>query len=422
MALIKGIESEVKAFVPNTKSQKGREEIASLAYKVSKSKKPLEAAIKAAIADKEEIVKKAKAVSKLSQLELDRIRDEARDPLNKWEAEQKEIDEKRKEAIKLRIAEISALSVYSDQDTKEEIGNRIEAIENIEIEESFEEFAQEALKALKDGTAALNARVLQIIEEEQLKEQREQMEAQNKLIEEQERKAKLQERLNKLSQMPLEYMTKSAQDIKKKIEDLTSYEPSEEVFSDLLEQAKASKANVVAQLGSLLIMAEAKEKVEFELASKQREEEAKLLAKQEQERAWNDAASYALAQLTSEEVQDVLNWFERQSMHSGDAVYDKCLHDVREHYHARIKSEAEIQQKKKEAQASQTKAYVENTAVGVKPAPEVPAPEVVKTTQAPIECLEYRAIELVVNRAYEWGIASDKVDALTEELKQLLGV
>lgn len=168
--------------------------------------------------------------------------------------------------------------------------------------------------------------------------------------------------------------------------------------------------------------AEQKQKLEEQREAIRREEEAKLLAKQEQEKAWNDSASYALAQMTSEEVQDALNWLERQSMHSGDAVYDKCLHDVREHYHALIKNEAEIQQQKKEAQASQTKAYVENTAVGIKPAPEVPAPEVAKTAQAPIECVEYQAIELVVNRAYEWGIASDKVDALAAELKQLLGV
>jgi len=106
------IRAEIDAFVPDLTTKKGRDAIASMAYKVSQSKSALEAVGKALADEAKEIPKKIDATRKHVKDTLDSWRDEVRKPLDDWESEQKAIEEKRladkAEAERIRLAEIAA--------------------------------------------------------------------------------------------------------------------------------------------------------------------------------------------------------------------------------------------------------------------------------------------------------------------------
>lgn len=83
--LIARIEAEVRAHVPDTSTNKGREAIKSLAYKVSRSKTMLDEAGKALNEDARRQINLVDASRKNIRDRLDALRDEARAPLVAWE-------------------------------------------------------------------------------------------------------------------------------------------------------------------------------------------------------------------------------------------------------------------------------------------------------------------------------------------------
>lgn len=150
---------QARSIVPDVTTKKGRDAIASQAYKVSKSKtavdnhgKDLVAGIKAqaALIDKDR---------KAWRDQCDALRDEIRKPLDNWE--QAESDR-----IAKHQAVIRAIHSLHDENilNKEshEIKGYIFDLENMEIDSSFEEFEQEAkiakLETLEKLRTALAAR------------------------------------------------------------------------------------------------------------------------------------------------------------------------------------------------------------------------------------------------------------------------
>lgn len=150
---------QARSIVPDVTTKKGRDAIASQAYKVSKSKtavdnhgKDLVAGIKAqaALIDKDR---------KAWRDQCDALRDEIRKPLDEWE--QAEADR-----VAKHQAVIRAIHSLHDENilNKEshEIKGYIFDLENMEIDSSFEEFEQEAkiakLETLEKLRTALAAR------------------------------------------------------------------------------------------------------------------------------------------------------------------------------------------------------------------------------------------------------------------------
>ncbi|QBX34616.1 hypothetical protein E4191_07740 [Paracoccus liaowanqingii] len=88
--LIAMIETEVRAHVPDTSTNKGREAIKSLAYKVSRSKTALDEAGKALNEDARKQINLVDAARKNIRDRLDALRDEARAPLVAWEVAEAE--------------------------------------------------------------------------------------------------------------------------------------------------------------------------------------------------------------------------------------------------------------------------------------------------------------------------------------------
>jgi hypothetical protein len=130
---------QARSIVPDVSTKKGRDAIASQAYKVSKSKtavdnhgKDLVAGIKAqaAVIDRDR---------KAWRDQCDALRDEIRKPLDEWE----KAEEDRVQSIKDRISnfDVGRVDAFSSSELIKRIIGEVEATA---IDESFAEFANEA--------------------------------------------------------------------------------------------------------------------------------------------------------------------------------------------------------------------------------------------------------------------------------------
>lgn len=84
------LEQQIKDAEPDVTTNVGREAIASLAYKISRTKTGLNDAAAALTADQKAIIDVVNKERREMRDELDALRDRARAPLNEWEAEEKE--------------------------------------------------------------------------------------------------------------------------------------------------------------------------------------------------------------------------------------------------------------------------------------------------------------------------------------------
>lgn len=109
--LLEGIESKVNAYTLDITSEQGRKDIASLAYKVTRSKTLIDDLGKEVVADWK---KKAKGIDghrKIARDFLDNLKDKVRHPLNEWEVKEAVIKKESEAAEKVKIeGRIIALS------------------------------------------------------------------------------------------------------------------------------------------------------------------------------------------------------------------------------------------------------------------------------------------------------------------------
>jgi len=145
------IGTEIAAHTPDLTTKKGREEIASLAYKVARTKSPIEAAAKALNEDFSKRVKAVNAEKKDVLEKLDALRDTARAPLDAWE-----------EAEKLREAEVKQTLDFLDDariilasDTSATVKERLAKVEAIDGNIDFVEAKVSAIKTLTAGCERL---------------------------------------------------------------------------------------------------------------------------------------------------------------------------------------------------------------------------------------------------------------------------
>jgi len=133
------IRDEIDAFVPDVSTRKGREAIASIAYKVARSKTALDNVGKDLVADLKEIPKKIDAERKRMRDTLDAWQEEGRRPLNDWQA----AEDTRVDRHQARIQQLRDL-VDVETLFAEGIRFKIDNAEAVVIDEGFEEFEAEA--------------------------------------------------------------------------------------------------------------------------------------------------------------------------------------------------------------------------------------------------------------------------------------
>lgn len=135
------IRDEVLAFVPDTSTRKGREAIASIAFKVAKSKVALDDAGKKLVAELKEVPKLIDAERKRMRETLESLQEQVRRPLNEWEA----AEEARVAAHKAVIAHIENTDTAGM--TAALIGAKVQDLDSLEINQELEEFEADAHRA-----------------------------------------------------------------------------------------------------------------------------------------------------------------------------------------------------------------------------------------------------------------------------------
>lgn len=89
--IIEAIEKEARSLVPDLSTKKGRDAIASMAHKVARSKTYIDNAGKELVAELKALPKQIDESRRLVRDRLDALKDEVRQPLTEWEAEQERI-------------------------------------------------------------------------------------------------------------------------------------------------------------------------------------------------------------------------------------------------------------------------------------------------------------------------------------------
>ena len=133
------VRDEIDAFIPDLTTRKGREEIASIAHKVAKSKTYLDKVGKELVDRLKEQPKLVDAERKRMRDTLDAWKDEVRKPLTDWEDAEKTRVARHEE----NIAAMKPSDLISQFDSAA-LKNQIDAISTIPVDESWEEFEAEA--------------------------------------------------------------------------------------------------------------------------------------------------------------------------------------------------------------------------------------------------------------------------------------
>ncbi len=147
------IRREVDSFVPDLTTETGRKAIASLAYKVARTKTALDdagAELKADWLVKSQAVDKAR---REIREQLDELRDRARKPLTEWE----DAEAKRQEECTRLIETLKAAPNVALGETADAVRSKIAVVESLELtldtflglHAAAEEFRQKALETLR---------------------------------------------------------------------------------------------------------------------------------------------------------------------------------------------------------------------------------------------------------------------------------
>ncbi|BAP37840.1 hypothetical protein AS4_29000 [Acinetobacter guillouiae] len=139
-AIVDQIKAQVSSIVPDVATAKGRKEIASLAYKVAQSKTAIDAEGKKLKEQYTVVTNKIDADRKFARDELDAERDRIRQPLTDWENAEKDRVAKHEQAIiEIKNHALDVQDVVSSL-----LKNRIEHLENLDVDYSFEEYEEQA--------------------------------------------------------------------------------------------------------------------------------------------------------------------------------------------------------------------------------------------------------------------------------------
>ena len=150
-ALFERIAEQARSFVPDVTTRKGREEIGSVAMKVSKSKTLAEKYAKGLVVEEKARIKLVDDDRIQFCKKMDSLRDEILAPRDAWEQAEKDRVAKHENAIlviKEHLQELGTLdSSY--------IANRIEHLENFDVDYTFEEYEEQAKLAKFETLEAL---------------------------------------------------------------------------------------------------------------------------------------------------------------------------------------------------------------------------------------------------------------------------
>lgn len=284
--LIQRIKSEASAEVPDLTTKKGRDRIASLAYKVSKTKTLVDDFGKELVAEEKKRLALIDADRKKWRDECDKLRDEIRKPLTDWEQAEADRIQRHKDAIQ-KLRELSAPAMGTDSAA---ISGLIAQAEAVTLGDHWQEFAAEAGKA-KDETLAIlrfNLQRRQQYESEQAELARLRAEAARREQEDADRRAAEREaqRIREAEERARREAEEAAAKARADAEAAARAEREAIEAKARAEREAAERARIASE------QAEARAKAEAE-AAKLREQDAERRRVESEERAKRDAQEAA---------------------------------------------------------------------------------------------------------------------------------
>lgn len=153
------MKQETDSHVPDLSTDKGRKEIASLAYKVSRTKTAIDDAGKKLNEDARAKINQVDASRKQIRERLDALRDEARKPLTEWET----AEDDRQKLVNDAIEFFRRAVLIDAEATTETLRERIDQVKLISIDEAdFQSCFEVATNAKSAALQALDGAVARI--------------------------------------------------------------------------------------------------------------------------------------------------------------------------------------------------------------------------------------------------------------------
>jgi len=227
--ILKTISESAKSIVPDIETDKGRKELKSMAYAISRTKTTIDDVGKELVSGWKDQAKKVDAERKKSRDFLDTLKEEIREPLTTWENRVKKHEE--------NIEIIRSYLTFDFEPSAEQLQERIESAKNTNNRE-WEEFAEQAKAVyemvVEDLEERLNNRIKHESEQAELEELR-------KIKAEKDRA----EELEKAKQGGIKLAEKQAKELKAKEEAETK-----DREADLDNRKKVNRAALKVIMGS----------------------------------------------------------------------------------------------------------------------------------------------------------------------------
>ena len=313
--LLEKITTEAKSLVPDTSTNKGRKEIASMAAKVAKSKTRLDGMGKDLVSDWKAKSKAVDAERKIMRDRLDSLKAEVRLPLTEYEEAEKE----REKLLNNRVEDITNRGISAETNWMTLTADNMARILEETQSENIDTFAEFAPYAAKEKDKAV-AKIQEAIEKRQKYDNEqtelEKLRADAAKREEEERKEKLrkegEERALKEAKAVAEakeLQAKKDADVEKERLRIESERVEREKQAAIDARKAAEQRAIEAEESAKRKAEEAaqaerdridSERVAEELAAKKREEDTKHRAK------INNAAANALDGITKAQAKAVI--------------------------------------------------------------------------------------------------------------------
>lgn len=278
------VEAQVVGVVYDMTTKKGRDQCASDAYKVARSKQAVEKLGAKLSAEYKEIPKKIDASRRRIKERFDALQEQIRQPLNEWEA----AEEAR---IALHKADLDGLAWQAqnlDGLNSEELRSRVDLVNSTEVNESWEEFEAEAHRVKAKTLEALNTTLAarEKYEAEQAELARLRAEAEARRI--QDEKERIAREAAERATREAEAKAQAERDAaaKREAEAKTAQERAERERLEAIERQKQAEARAEAEkLAAEQRAKEAAEAARLAEVQRQKDEQARIEVEQRKREA-----------------------------------------------------------------------------------------------------------------------------------------
>jgi hypothetical protein len=282
---LEAVKAEVTGEVPDLTTRKGRERIASLAAKVSKSKAAVEKPGRDYLKRLKEMPKVVEAELREFVNSMDALRDATRQPLTDWE----KAEDARVDAHNDGIQRIKDMAVFAETPTAALVADVIADLELVALDDSWQEFLPEAAQAKDRSLATLRSLLADRTKHEAELAEIAKFNAEKAIREQQERDAAIaREAAERARREADERAAAELAAAAKREQDLKDQAAAQQRASELAAKEAAAKA----EYDRIQLQAKAAEAVRAaaqaeanRIASEQRAEQERIAAEQRQAQA-----------------------------------------------------------------------------------------------------------------------------------------